>query len=117
MDGTAHRPRGAVLYSRPSVDSGRSQTGFTRLERGRVERWLAAGYLVAVTDWAPATRAAPSARRSSSRGRAPSATTTPSTLDVDGSAGVDVTELVAAIRAFCVDPAASRPGAWLFGVI
>lgn len=38
-------------------------------------------------------------------------------LDVDASGSVDVAELVAAIRAFCVDPAANAPGAWLFGAI
>ena len=38
-------------------------------------------------------------------------------LDLDASAGVDTAELVAAIRAFCVNPAAHQPGAWLFGAI
>ncbi len=38
-------------------------------------------------------------------------------LDLDGSASIDTTELVAAIRAFCVSPAAHQPGAWLFGAI
>jgi len=38
-------------------------------------------------------------------------------LDVDASGGVDTAELVAAIRAFCVNPAADQPGAWLFGTI
>ena len=38
-------------------------------------------------------------------------------LDVDASAGVDTAELVTAIRAFCLSPAAHQPGAWLFGAI
>ena len=38
-------------------------------------------------------------------------------LDLDASASIDSAELVAAIRAFCVNPAASQPGAWLFGAI
>jgi predicted esterase/Ca2+-binding EF-hand superfamily protein len=38
-------------------------------------------------------------------------------LDVDASASIDSAELVAAIRAFCVNPAADQPGAWLFGTI
>ena len=38
-------------------------------------------------------------------------------LDLDASASVDAAELVAAIRAFCVNPAARQPGAWLFGAI
>jgi predicted esterase/Ca2+-binding EF-hand superfamily protein len=38
-------------------------------------------------------------------------------LDLDASASVDSAELVAAIRAFCVNPAAHQPGAWLFGTI
>ena len=38
-------------------------------------------------------------------------------LDLDASATVDVAELVAAIRAFCLDPGANWPGAWLFGSI
>lgn len=38
-------------------------------------------------------------------------------LDLDASASVDTAELVAAIRAFCLHPAAHQPGAWLFGAI
>jgi Ca2+-binding EF-hand superfamily protein/predicted esterase len=38
-------------------------------------------------------------------------------LDLDASASIDTTELVAAIRAFCSNPAAHQPGAWLFGTI
>jgi predicted esterase/Ca2+-binding EF-hand superfamily protein len=38
-------------------------------------------------------------------------------LDVDRGASVDTAELVAAIRAFCLNPAAHQPGAWLFGAI
>lgn len=38
-------------------------------------------------------------------------------LDLDASARIDTAELVAAIRAFCLNPAAHRPGAWLFGTI
>ncbi len=38
-------------------------------------------------------------------------------LDSDASADIDVVELVAAIRAFCLNPAADQPGAWLFGTI
>ena len=38
-------------------------------------------------------------------------------LDTDASGSVDVAELVAAIRAFCVEPSAGQPGAWLFGTI
>jgi Ca2+-binding EF-hand superfamily protein len=38
-------------------------------------------------------------------------------LDQDASASIDTTELVAAIRAFCLDPSAHQPGAWLFGAI
>ena len=38
-------------------------------------------------------------------------------LDLDASASIDAAELVAAIRAFCVNPAAHQPGAWLFGAI
>lgn len=38
-------------------------------------------------------------------------------LDLDASATVDAAELVAAIGAFCRDPAVHRPGAWLFGAI
>jgi Ca2+-binding EF-hand superfamily protein len=38
-------------------------------------------------------------------------------LDLDGSATIDTAELVAAIRAFCLNPAAHQPGAWLFGAI
>ncbi|MEA2181961.1 MAG: hypothetical protein QOF69_1146, partial [Solirubrobacteraceae bacterium] len=33
------------------------------------------------------------------------------------SASIDTAELVAAIRAFCLNPAADQPGAWLFGSI
>ena len=40
-----------------------------------------------------------------------------SELDRDASASVDAAELVAAIRAFCVNPAPQQPGAWLFGAI
>lgn len=38
-------------------------------------------------------------------------------LDLDASASIDTAELVAAIRAFCLNPAAHQPGAWLFGAI
>jgi hypothetical protein len=38
-------------------------------------------------------------------------------LDRDASASIDVGELVAAILAFCRDPSAHQPGAWLFGAI
>jgi hypothetical protein len=31
--------------------------------------------------------------------------------------GVDTREIVAAIRAFCLQPAAQQPGSWLFGTI
>ncbi len=38
-------------------------------------------------------------------------------LDTDESASIDVAELASTIRAFCVDPSAGQPGAWLFGTI
>ncbi|HEV7807977.1 MAG TPA: lipase family protein [Solirubrobacteraceae bacterium] len=38
-------------------------------------------------------------------------------LDLNANASIDTTELVAAIRAFCLNPAAHQPGAWLFGAI
>ena len=38
-------------------------------------------------------------------------------LDQDRNGGVDTREIVAAIRAFCLQPAAQQPGSWLFGTI
>ena len=172
-------------------DSAPSRVGFTRLEREHVARWLAAGYIVAVTDYEGlstpgphpylngeavaddivdavraarqlgvpttgswvvagfsqgghaalfvglmATQYAPELDFRGTVSLAPPVhmplligTVTAdgsrpvailrmfAELDLDASAGVDTAELVAAIRAFCVNPAAHQPGAWLFGAI